>query len=150
MSVLVYVDSSVLARAYLPDEIGHESAVALLHGREHLLVTSAWSLVEVTSALTRAVRAQRGGDHLEALLALVDADMGDDGPVTLLRTDHGQVEVRARQIVHEHALRSLDALHLAVAEIAAWPLTEPHEFLGFATRGNAQRNAALALGFVTP
>lgn len=148
--MLVYVDSSVLARAYLPDEIGHQNAVELIYGAAHLLVTATWSLVEVTSALTRAVRASRGNDDLDTLLAAVDADLGNDGPVTLLRADQQAVEHRAREIIRQHALRSLDALHLAVAEIAAQPLTEPREPLGVATRDDAQRAAAHALGFVTP
>lgn len=145
--MLVYLDSSVLGRAYLPDEDGHELADGLLTGSEHLLVTSTWTAVEVTSALCRAARGHRIEDPDE-LLAVLAADMGEDGSVTVLRAAPEQVERRSARLVREHPLRSLDALHLAVAEIAAVPLLEPGEQLGFASRDEAQRTAAVALGFV--
>jgi predicted nucleic acid-binding protein len=145
--MLVYIDSSVLVRAYLPDEKGHDDARALLDGVEHLLVTATWTVVEVTSALARAARGLRVED-LDAVLAVLAADTGDDGPVTLLRGDVGQVERVSTRIVKDHAIRSLDALHLAVAQLAAVPLLDPGEPLGFATRDDAQAVAAEALGFV--
>lgn len=146
VDVLVYVDSSVLGRAYLPDELGHDEAAALIEGGEHLLVTSSWTRVEVTSALARAGRARRIGD-LEGLLNVLAGDLGESGPVTVLRPETARVEDRASEIVRSHALRSLDALHLAVAELAAVPLLDPGHRLGFATRDNAQREAAEAFGF---
>jgi uncharacterized protein len=145
--MLVYIDSSVLVRAYLPDEKGHEEARALLDGVEHLLVTSTWTVVETTSALARAARGLRVED-LDAVLAVLAADTGDDGPVTLLRGDAVRVEQASTRIVRDHAIRSLDALHQAVALLAAVPLLEPEQRLGFATRDDAQRAAAEALGFV--
>jgi predicted nucleic acid-binding protein len=144
--VLVYVDSSVLARAYLPDESGHARAAALLTGTDHLLVTATWTVVEVTSAVVRATRAGRQGD-VGALLAVLAADTGEDGTVTLLRADPEQVQRRAVEIVREHALRSLDGLHLAVATLAAVPLLDPGDSLGLASRDDAQRRAGIALGF---
>lgn len=145
--MLVYVDSSVLARAYLPDEAAHAEAAALLTGTDHLLVTATWTIVEVTSALVRATRVGRHGD-VDALLAVLAADTGEDGTVTLLRADTEQVELRALQIVREHGLRSLDAMHLAVATLAAVPLLDPGAALGLASRDEAQRQAGIALGFV--
>jgi uncharacterized protein len=146
--MLVYVDSSVLVRAYLPDEKGHQEARALLDGVEHLLVTSTWTVVEVTSALARAARGRRV-EELDAVLAVLAADAGDDGTVTMLRAEAAQVERASTRIVREHAIRSLDALHLAVAQLAAVPLLEPGQRLGFATRDDAQRAVAEALGFVS-
>jgi predicted nucleic acid-binding protein len=145
--MLVYVDSSVLVRAYLPDEKGHDDARSLLDAAEHLLVTSTWTAVEVTSALARAARGLRVED-LDAVLAVLAADTGDDGPVTVLRGDTTQVERASARIVRDHAIRSLDALHLAVAELAATQLLEPGQRLGFATRDDAQRVVAEVLGFV--
>lgn len=145
--VLVYLDSSVLARAYLPDEDGHDQAHGLLVGSEHLLVSSTWTVVEVTSALCRTVRGHRLAQPDE-LLAVLAADTGDDGPVTLLRSAPEQVEQRSLQLVRDHPLRSLDALHLAVAELAAVPLLEPGEQLGLASRDEVQCAAGVALGFV--
>jgi uncharacterized protein len=142
--VIIYVDSSALARAYLPDEADHGPANQMLIG-EDALVTSTWTLVEVTSALTRAAR--NGRVDLDSLLAAFESDTAADGPVTLLRPDHAAVEARATEIVRQHALRSLDALHLAVAEIAAMPLAAPEE-CGFASRDRAQAEVAAKLGFV--
>lgn len=145
--MLVYLDSSVLARAYLPDEDGHAEATALLYGTEHLLVSATWTVVEVTSALARAARAGRA-DDLRRLLAVLASDTSDDGPVTLLRADPEAVEARTTEIVCEHAIRSLDGRHLAVADLSARPLAEPGAALGFATRDHGQATAARALGFV--
>ena len=145
--MLVYVDSSVLARAYLTNEAGHAEAARLLTGTDHLLVTATWTVVEVTSALVRATQARRHGD-VDALLAVLAADTGEDGTVTLLRADTEQLELRAVQIVRAHALRSLDAMHLAVASLAAVPLLDPGDALGLASRDEAQRRAGIAMGFV--
>ncbi|MFI5729619.1 type II toxin-antitoxin system VapC family toxin [Kribbella sp. NPDC051587] len=142
--MIIYVDSSVLVRAYLPDEDGHAAANDLLVG-EDALVTSTWTLVEVTSALTRAARGGRA--NLDDLLAAFEADTAVDGPVTLLRPDAVAVEARATEIVREYAIRSLDALHLAVAELAALPLASP-ESCGFASRDSAQAEVAAKLGFL--
>jgi predicted nucleic acid-binding protein len=141
--VIIYVDSSVLARAYLPDENGHDAAHDLLYG-EDALVTSTRTLVEVTSALSRAARGRRA--QLDDLLAAFDSDTSVDGPVTLLRPDAVAVESRALEIVRQYAIRSLDALHVAVAELAAIPLAAP-ETCGFASRDGAQAEVAGQLGF---
>lgn len=144
--MLVYLDSSVLARAYLPDEDGHLAARNLVEDSENLLVTATWTVVEVTSALVRAGRGHRTAD-LAALLGLLAADTGVDGPVTLLRADADEVEARTLEIVRAHALRCLDALHLAVAQLAAVPLLDRDQALAFASRDAAQSAAAEALGF---
>ena len=142
--MLVYVDSSVLARAYLPDESGYADAAALLSGTDHLLVTATWTLVEVTSALVRATRVGRHGD-IDALLAVL---AGEEGSVTLLRADPEQVDRRTVESVRDHGLRPLEAMHLAVATLAAVPLLGPGESLGLASRDEAQRRAGIVLGFV--
>jgi predicted nucleic acid-binding protein len=108
-------------------------------------VTSTWTLVEVTSALTRAARGGRA--QLDDLLAAVEADTAVDGLVTLLRPDAVAVESRATEIVRQYAIRSLDALHIAVAELAAQPLAAP-EPCGFASRDAARSEVAGKLGFV--
>ena len=144
--MLVYVDSSVLASAYLRDEPCHAQVVALMTG-ESFLTTSTLTLVEVASALARAARARRLRD-LDGVLASLDADTGADGPVTLIRADQLTAENMARQFVRDHALRALDALHLAVAELSARPLAGDDEDVGFASRDSAQLAAAVSLGFV--
>ena len=142
--VIIYVDSSVLVRAYLPDEAGHTAANDLLVG-EDALVTSTWTLVEVTSALTRAARSGRA--QLDDLLAAFESDTAVDGPVTLLRPDAVAVEARAIEVVREYGIRSLDALHIAVAELAAMPLASP-EACGFASRDKAQAEVAAMVGLL--
>jgi uncharacterized protein len=142
--VIVYLDSSVLARAYLPDEAGHDEASALLDDPEVALVTGSWSRVEVSGALVRAARVGRGDE--KGLLALLDSDLGDDGPVSVVSAAQETVEDRALGLVREHALRAMDAWHLAVAEIALPGLAEPGEGIGFATRDRDQSEVARLLG----
>jgi len=142
--LIVYVDSSVLARAYLSDEIGHDEAVAMLENPELGLVTGTWSRIEVSGALVRAARARRGDE--KDLLSLLDADLGIDGPVTVISADQGEVERRALSLVREHAIRAMDARHLATAELVLPSLVEPGEDTGFATRDQGQSTVASVLG----
>lgn len=143
--MLIYVDSSILAKAYLRDEPGHRDAVALLDGAD-LLVTSKLALLEVTSALVRAANGGRVAD-LDGLLLALDADLSADGPVTVITADQQLAEDAARSMVRRHGLRTLDALHLAVADLSARPLAGDDEPLAFASRDDAQRAAAEQLGF---
>lgn len=142
--MIVYVDSSVLARAYLMDEAGHREAAALLEGPELAIVTGTWTRIEVSGALVRAARAGRADDA--GLLAALDADLGPDGPVTLLDAPQREVETRALELVREHGLRAMDAWHLAVATIALPQLVEPGEPAGFASRDAEQARVAGLLG----
>lgn len=142
--MIVYLDSSVLARAYLADEDGHEDAVALLNDFDTGLVTGTWSRIEVSGALVRAARAGRG--DAEGLLALLDADLAVDGPVTVVAAAQDEVEARALHLVRTHAIRAMDAWHLATAKLILPSLVEPEEETGFATRDQAQSAVAAALG----
>ena len=142
--MIVYLDSSVLARAYLVDEPGHEQATALLADLEIGLVTGTWTRIEVSGALVRAARAGRGDEA--GLLELLDGDLGADGPVTVVAADQNEVEERALHLVREHALRVMDAWHLAMAVLTLPSLAEPGEDVGFATRDEAQSSVAVSLG----
>ena len=71
-------------------------------------VTGTWTRIEVSGALARAARTGRGDE--KGLLALLPQD---------------QVEQHALQLVREHALRAMDAWHLAVAAIVVPPLLDP-------------------------
>lgn len=145
--MIVYLDSSVLARAYLADEAGHEQTTSLFANRKLGLVTGTWTRIEVSGALVRAARAGRGDET--GLLELLDGDLGADGPVTVVAADQEKVEERALRLVREHALRAMDAWHLAVAVLTVPVLVEPGEEAGFATRDEAQANVAATLGLVT-
>ncbi|MGD0084959.1 MAG: type II toxin-antitoxin system VapC family toxin [Acidimicrobiales bacterium] len=142
--MIVYLDSSVLARAYLADESGHADAVAMLEDPDLGLITGTWSRIEVSGELVRAARAGRGDE--KGLLSLLDADLATDGPVTVIAADREEVEAQALQLVREHAIRALDAWHLATAKLVLPRLVEPGEEVGFATRDQAQSVVASALG----
>jgi uncharacterized protein len=142
--VIAYLDSSVLARAYLVDEDGHQQATALLADPEIATVTGTWTRIEVSGALVRAARAGRGDE--KGLLALLDADL--TGPVIVLGAPQDQIEQHALELVRRHALRAMDAWHLAVAARVVPPLLEPGEPQAFASRDAAQRKIAGELGFV--
>jgi predicted nucleic acid-binding protein len=142
--VIAYLDSSVLARAYLVDEDGHQEATALIADPDIATVTGTWTRVEVSGALVRAARADRGDE--KGLLALLDGDLA--GPVIVLGAPQDQVEQHALQLVRQHALRAMDAWHLAVAAIVVPPLLDPGEPRAFASRDRAQRHVAEELGFV--
>ncbi len=143
--MIVYLDSSVLARAYLADEEGHREALALLDEADVAAVTGTWTRIEVSGALIRAARSGRG--DAEGLLALVDADLATDGPVTALSAPQARVEEMALNLVREHALRAMDAWHLAVASLTVPPLAEAGEEIAFASRDEAQAAVAGTLGF---
>ena len=142
--MIAYLDSSVLARAYLVDEDGHEQARSLLADADIATVTGTWTRIEVSGALVRAARTGRGDE--KGLLSLLDGDLG--GPVIVLGAPQDQVEQHALQLVRTHALRAMDARHLAVAAIVVSPLLEPGEPKAFASRDEAQREVAQQLGFV--
>lgn len=144
--MLIYVDTSVLARAYLADEDGHEEAIDLLGG-DNQLFTASITLVELTSVLVRA--AQLAPEfNLDDTLAAMHADLSAEGAVAPVRPNPTDTESAARAIARNFAVRAQEAMHLAVADIALRPLAENGDDLGFATRDEQQRSAAIALGFV--
>jgi uncharacterized protein len=145
--VIAYLDSSVLARSYLRDEDGHQEAVALLATPDITPVTGTWTRIEVSGALIRAARSGRRDISADGLLAILDADLAADGRVTELTAPQADIEKRALGLVREHALRALDAWHLAVAALTVPPLAEPREEIAFASRDDAQATVAELLGF---
>lgn len=142
--MIVYLDSSVLVRAYLTDEVGHAEAVALLSDPEIGLLTGTWTKIEVSSALVRAARTGQGDE--QGLLALLDADLATDGRVTVIAAAQSEVEERALELVRSHGIRAMDAWHLATALLLAPGLAEPGEDVGFASRDKAQSEVAEVLG----
>ena len=144
--MIAYVDSSVLVRSYLPDEDGHEEANALLEDPEIAAVTGSITRIEVSEALVRAAGAGRG--TRSRLLRMLDSDLGEGGVVTVLGADQAAIEGTALDLVRKHALRALDAWHLAVAYIAVPPVADTGESIAFASRDAAQAAVAKRLGFV--
>lgn len=73
-----------------------------------------------------------------------DADCSDDGPIALIRLDPEGVFPLAYRLLTEHDLRTLDALHLAVASTSATALAGPDSVV-LITRDDRQATAATAM-----
>lgn len=143
-SGIYYADTSAVVRAYLSSEPEHEQLRRLLLEGTLPVVTSELTRVEFASAMAAAARSGRIR-RPKVLLDRFDADSQGDGPLTLLTFDTIAVLPLARRLVREHPVRTLDALHLAVAltdgrELAAG---EP---LSMVTRDRAQSMTAESLG----
>jgi predicted nucleic acid-binding protein len=146
--VIAYLDSSILVRSYLDDEAGNAEAVALLNDPDIKHVTGTWTRIEVSGALTRAARSGRSASDEKDLLKLLDVDLGPQGRVTELTVPQADAEQLALNLVREHALRALDAWHLAVASLTLSVLAAPErEEIGFASRDEGQAAVAEELGF---
>lgn len=114
-TALVYIDSSALAKLYVP-EPESDALDAFLRGRRNLLISEVvlsevlsaiarrWREGELSAAQARAVRA--------ALLA--DADSGALERLQLAPAVHREAE-RILFSMGSRPLRTLDALHLALA-----------------------------------
>lgn len=115
-----YADTSVIARAALPNEVGHAAAKALILSDEDSVLTSQWTLLELAAVAARSLR-DRGSAVQTAFRDEID------------------------RLVERRVLL-LDAVHLAVADLIARPLATPHP-LHFATSDKAQGRAADVLLF---
>jgi uncharacterized protein len=144
--VIAYLDSSLLARAYLADEAGSQEARHLLANGSIGKVTGPWTRIEVSGAIVRAARAGRPVVEAHALREL-DRDLDRDGRIVVLDADREEVEARALALAREHGLRALDALHVALAAIAIPPLADRGEPRAFASRDGDQATVAASLGF---
>ena len=143
MSVF-YADTSAVIRAYFADEPDHEPLRHLLLEGSDPVVTSELTRVEFASAVTAAYRAHRVTQP-NAVLGRFDADCGDDGALTLLRLNPRTALPLARQLVIDQRLRTLDAIHLAVALTEATTLAAG-EPVTLVTRDQRQAAAATAQG----
>jgi uncharacterized protein len=139
-----FADSSALTGSYLLDE--GEDLRALLRSGENAVMASQLAHVEVASGLTAARRSGWLDDaQLAGFLKEYLVDVGDGRRVELLPLDPQAVLPHARQIVLDHPIRTLDALHLAVADTLGRELAG-EDGLIFVTRDARQRAVAEALG----
>lgn len=141
---MLYADTSALARVYLPDEPNHVELRRLLLDSGEQVVTCELARLELASAVQAAHRAGRlagGGD----VLLRIDADCGPNGSVKLLTMRPEFTFVTAHRLLLQHRLRTLDAIHLAVALDDAPALADGEEVV-FVTRDAHQAAAARALG----
>lgn len=105
------------------------------------MIASELVRVELARAAKNAERARRIVD-LRLVLERIEADLG--GHIGLVDLEPATILPSARELVLEHRLGTLDAIHLAVAveERRRSPDT-----LVFVTRDAGQAAAAAALGF---
>lgn len=143
--MIAYVDSSVLARAYLHDETGHEEAAGVLTDPEIAVVTGTWTRVEASGAVVRAARA--GRCDLDVLLRLLDQDLDDEGPITVVEVSQARVEEKALDLVRRYGSRAMDAWHLAAASLILTDFVPQGEVMAFASRDKHQGEVARTMGF---
>jgi predicted nucleic acid-binding protein len=142
--VISYADASEIVGTLL-DEADPERAGATRLGDVDTVLVSELVTVEVASACRAAERATRITD-VATVIARFEAWCAPGGRIRLLAIQPGLVFDRARALIDQHRLYTLDAIHLAVALEEVVPLAggEPVRFL---TRDRTQADAARALGF---
>ena len=141
MTRVLFADTSALARVYLEDEPDARTLRTLLLDSDEAVVVSELVRVELARSAKGAERAGRL-TSAAMMLDLVDDDL--DGPITVVDLDPPEILPSARELVLEHRLGTLDAIHLAVA--VDFRDTGPDEVV-FVTRDADQAAAAKALGF---
>ncbi|MDT7799444.1 MAG: uncharacterized protein QOI78_2877 [Actinomycetota bacterium] len=141
-----YADTSALVTAYLHDEPGHGKLRELLLEGDELVLSSDLTRIEFASALTAARRTGRIPDPAP-VLAHFDHLASPRGALALIPFDAKSVIPAARRLVIEHhPLRTLDAIHIAVAMHDTAELTGGAP-VTFVTRDDRQAEAAKASGF---
>jgi predicted nucleic acid-binding protein len=137
---VLYADTSALVRAYLPDEPDHDALRATILEGDEPVATSDLTRVELARALTAAQRAGRLYDA-RPVLERIEADLSGR-PILTIRLDPVRLVPRSRELVLAYPLRTLCALHLAVAlSLEAWT-----DGVVLVTRDADQAAAARALG----
>lgn len=141
MSVL-YADTSALVRVYFVDEPDHDELQELLLKGRDIVVTSEIARLEMASAIYAA---QRTGRLKKPRIVLdrFDADCAPEGPIILLALDPSSIFPSAVRLLMRSRLRTLDAIHLAVARDEE---REAGGDLKFVSRDESQAAAARSLG----
>lgn len=129
----------------MPDEQDPASIRSRIESADTIAVSSEIVRIEVASAVRAAERAGRVTSAAR-LLARMEAIFQEDGRVTLIRLRPEAIFPRAYRIVLDHHMRTLDAIHLAVAMHDATAIAGGSDLV-FMTRDAAQAEAATALGF---
>lgn len=140
-----YVDTSAIVRAYLADEEEHESLKSLLFDSGQLVLTSELTRIEFASAITAARTAGRIPDAREFLDQL-DRDCGPGQELKMIPLVPAVILPAARRLVTDnYPLRTLDAVHLAVALYGTATLTAGDP-VAMVTRDDRRAEAAKANG----
>ncbi|HEY6898409.1 MAG TPA: type II toxin-antitoxin system VapC family toxin [Rhodocyclaceae bacterium] len=134
-----YIDTSALVKRYLAEPLSDEFD-AYLTERPGAAI-SPLTVVELRCALARRRRSKDISRSYEtAAMAAFDADV-QQGCLEVVAIDNHRFQ-EARRLIDQIAdlpLRTLDALHLATAQV--------HRCKAFATADKTQAEAARALGF---
>jgi predicted nucleic acid-binding protein len=138
--VWAYFDTSALVKRYV-NEAGRREVLQLL--RRYNVVASAILPVELRSALRRrATEGMLDVSHVADILKRVAADRAY---WTLVEVGT-EVLAAAETLVAKHPLRTLDAIHVASAQLFASRATTPG--LMFVTADDRQTEAASSVGMV--
>lgn len=144
MSAL-YADTSAVVRAYLADEPDHEPLRRLLFGSGELVFTSELTKVEFASAVTTAKlmgRIPDARDYVERF----EADTAPGQPFKVIPFAPTMTfSMAERLVLGNHRLRTLDAIHIAVAMRGTAELAGG-EAVAFVTRDERQAEVAKANG----
>ena len=133
-----YFDTSALVKRYI-DEAGRRDVLRLL--RRHECVTSALLSVELRSALRRRVsEGNLDSQRVPAILTRVATDRAYWTLVEVAR----DVIAGAETLVATHPLRTLDAIHIASAQLFRARIGAPD--LIFVSADARQTEAAAAVG----
>jgi uncharacterized protein len=133
-----YFDTSALVKRYV-SEPGRREVLQLL--RRHQLVTSAILPVEVRSALRR--RTSEGTVDATRVPEMLRRVAADRAYWTLVAVG-SEVLAAAETLIAAHPLRTLNAIHVASAQLFRSRVTTP-EFI-FVSADERQTAAAVAVG----
>jgi predicted nucleic acid-binding protein len=136
-----YFDTSALVKRYV-DEAGRREVLKLL--RHHECVSSAVLPVELRSALRR--RETEGTLEAARVPEILKRVSADRDYWTLVDVG-AEVLGAAEKLLAVHPLRTLDAIHVASAQVFAAGLSEPD--LMFVSADKRQTDAAAVIGLAT-
>ena len=136
-----YFDTSALVKRYI-DESGRREVLQLL--RRHECVASAVLPVELRSALRR--RVTEGALEAARVPQILKRVAADRAYWTLVEVGT-EVLSAAEKLVAVHPLRTLDAIHVASAQVFATGVSESD--LMFVSADKRQTEAAAVIGLAT-
>jgi predicted nucleic acid-binding protein len=139
--VWTYFDTSALVKRYV-DEHGRREVLQLLRRNE--CVTSAVLPVELRSGLRRRVA---DGSLDVARLAAILKHVAADRPYWTLVEVGTDVLAGAEKLVAAHPIRTLDAIHVASAQLFAARVSRPG--LTFVSADKRQTETAVAVGLIS-
>ena len=117
--MIVFADTSAIGSAYLGDESdGRWISDVIFEGPDPVVI-SELADVEFASLLVRAKSDGRiDASEMAKCLAAYTEHTDDDGPIGVVPLTHESLS-RAQQLVLQVSIRTLDALHLATAQLLA-------------------------------